>query len=45
MNTVTASFTTTVKQMTKIFQWPICLRKKRPKCLSDKTTSVAPQHI
>jgi len=27
MNTVTASFNTSVRQMTEMFQWPICLSK------------------
>jgi len=31
MNTITMSFTTTVRQITKMFQWPICLSKKWPK--------------
>jgi len=36
MSTVTASFNTTVRQMTKMLQWPICHSKKWPKCLSEK---------
>jgi len=36
MNTVMASFNTTMRQMTEMFQWPKCLRKKWPKCLSEK---------
>ena len=30
------SFNTTVRQMTKMFQWQKCLSKKWPKCLNDK---------
>jgi len=36
MNTVTASLNITVRQMTEMFQWPICLGKKWPKCLSKR---------
>jgi len=36
MNTCTASFDTTVRQMTEMSQWPKCHSKKWPKCLSDK---------
>jgi len=36
MNTVAARFHTTVRQMTKMFQWPICLSKQWPKRLSEK---------
>jgi len=35
MNTVTMSFTITVRQMTEVYQWPICLTKKWSKCLSS----------
>jgi len=42
MNTVMVSFTTTVRQMTGMFQWPICLSKKWPKCLSKKEPSAKP---
>jgi len=37
MNIVTASFNVTVRQMTEISQWPKCLSKNLPKCLSEKT--------
>jgi len=36
MNTVTASFNTTVIQMTEMSQWPKCLNQKWPKCLNEK---------
>jgi len=36
MNTVTASFDTTVREMTEMFQWP--------KCLSKKMTNVSAQN-
>jgi len=36
---LTASFNTTVRQMTKIFQWPNFISKKWPKCLSEKKYS------
>jgi len=36
MNIVTASFDTTVRQMTEISQWPKCLSKKWPKYLSQR---------
>jgi len=29
MNTVTANFNTTVREMTEMFQWPKCLSEKR----------------
>jgi len=32
MNTVMVSFNTTVRQMTKMFQWPKCLSKKKTGC-------------
>ena len=35
-DTVTASFNTTVRQMTEMFPWPICHSKKWLKCLSKK---------
>jgi len=38
MNTVTASFNTTVRQMTEKSQWPKCLGKKWQKCLSEKSS-------
>jgi len=37
MNTVTASFNTTVRKITEIFQWRNCFSEKRPKCLSENT--------
>jgi len=36
VNTVTASFHTTMRQMTAMSQWPKCLSKKSPKYLSEK---------
>jgi len=40
MNTVTASFNTTVIQMTEMSQWPKCLNQKWPKCLNEKKNSI-----
>jgi len=40
VHTVTVSFNTTVRQMTKMSQWPKCLTKKWPKCLSNKSRFV-----
>ena len=31
MNTAMVSFNTAVRQMTDMFQWPKCLRKKKPR--------------
>jgi len=39
MTTVMASFTTTVRQMAEMSQWPKCLSKKWPKRLSEKKTA------
>jgi len=36
MNTVMASFDTTVRQMTEISQWPKCLSKKMTKMCKRK---------
>jgi len=36
MNTAMASFNTTVRQMTEMFQWPKCRSKKMTKCISEK---------
>jgi len=38
-----ASFNTIVRQMTEMFQWPKCLSKKLPKCLSEKKIRQANQ--
>ena len=40
MNIAAASFITTVRQMTEMFQWPKCLSKKWPKCLRKKSRYV-----
>jgi len=34
------SFNTTVRQMTKMFQWPKCLSRKWSKCLSQRKARV-----
>jgi len=36
MNSVAASFNTTMVEMTEMSQWPKFLRRKWPKCLSGK---------
>jgi len=36
LNTVTASFDETARQMTEMFPWPKCRSKKWPKCPSEK---------
>jgi len=36
MSTVTASFNTSMRQMTEMSHWPNCLSKKWPKFLSNK---------
>jgi len=38
VSTATASFTTTVRQMTKMFQWPICPAK------NDRNVSAKKKH-
>jgi len=40
MNTVTASFNTTVRQMTEMFKWPKCLSKKNDQNVSAKKKPV-----
>jgi len=40
MNNVAVSFTTNVRQMTEMFQWPFCLSKKWPKSFSENKTGL-----
>jgi len=40
MNTIIASFNTTVRQMTEMSQRPRCPSKKWPKCLSETKSSL-----
>jgi len=37
MKTVTANFTTTVRQMAEMFQWPICLSEKKGWSITKKS--------
>jgi len=39
MNTVEASFITTLRQVTEMCQWHKCVRTKRPKSISEKNPS------